>query len=281
MSSSSDRVLAPLQALSAQWREMAAEAEKQADHSNTEWMKERTLTMCADELEAAISATHVAVPRVAPNEETSGRPTHTLAEDLRFFANNIWGRENRTPWEDGLSKLLNKAADELDTVVARLRSQPIENKEDVDARMVTLGNTVDSLTASSLDATRCAVCGWQLVTLGKQGCWRGNCSQRPLPSRFYDPERVKAEYGEHAPTERDPYIPPGLTAKEQHLMDVYAELGVRWGDNIFAVIESLKSASPLQGPTPQDAHEEEDLSRGVDWGYPIVSSPPRRPEGDE
>lgn len=40
---------------------------------------------------------------------------------------------------------------------------------------------------------RCAICGWPLDPNGKF-CVRGNCSQRPLPDRFYDPKRVKAEY---------------------------------------------------------------------------------------
>lgn len=44
-----------------------------------------------------------------------------------------------------------------------------------------------------LDEIRCAVCGWPLDPNGKF-CVRGNCSQRPLPSRFYDPARAKAEY---------------------------------------------------------------------------------------
>lgn len=38
-------------------------------------------------------------------------------------------------------------------------------------------------------------------------CVRGNCSMRPIPGRFYDPPRVKVEYGEWAPKEADPYVP--------------------------------------------------------------------------
>ena len=65
------------------------------------------------------------------------------------------------------------------------------------------------------DINRCAVCGWQLDPYGEM-CRRGNCSHRPLPDRFYDPERVKAEYGHPAPVERDPYRPtaPALTRDE-------------------------------------------------------------------
>ena len=43
------------------------------------------------------------------------------------------------------------------------------------------------------DTNRCAVCGWPLQTSPLLGCVRGNCSQRPLPGWFYDPERALRE----------------------------------------------------------------------------------------
>lgn len=42
--------------------------------------------------------------------------------------------------------------------------------------------------------TWCAICGWPLQTSVYRGCVRGNCSQRPVPNRFYAPTRAKAEY---------------------------------------------------------------------------------------
>jgi hypothetical protein len=43
------------------------------------------------------------------------------------------------------------------------------------------------------DDSRCAVCGWPLTTDIKDGCVRGNCSQRPRPERLYAPERAAKE----------------------------------------------------------------------------------------
>ena len=47
------------------------------------------------------------------------------------------------------------------------------------------------------DEYRCALCGWTLAATAKEGCVRGNCSLRPLPDRFYDPARARAEYSPH------------------------------------------------------------------------------------
>src|SRR5438477_7402839 len=44
------------------------------------------------------------------------------------------------------------------------------------------------------DESRGAVCGWPLAASADQGCTRGNCSQRPLPDRFYAPARARLEY---------------------------------------------------------------------------------------
>ena len=44
--------------------------------------------------------------------------------------------------------------------------------------------------------SRCAVCGWPLESFPENGCVVGNCSMRPLPRRFYSPERAAREYGE-------------------------------------------------------------------------------------
>jgi hypothetical protein len=43
------------------------------------------------------------------------------------------------------------------------------------------------------DETRCAVCARPLDQ-GREGCVRGDCSVRPLPSRFYALPRVCLEY---------------------------------------------------------------------------------------
>lgn len=40
---------------------------------------------------------------------------------------------------------------------------------------------------------RCAWCGWTLANLLNNGCVRGNCSMRPLPTVLYDHERAFAE----------------------------------------------------------------------------------------
>ncbi len=54
------------------------------------------------------------------------------------------------------------------------------------------------------DLNRCAVCGWTLQPDRACGCVRGNCSQRPLPDRFYDPARAKEEY--HGALDHDPRV---------------------------------------------------------------------------
>jgi len=43
------------------------------------------------------------------------------------------------------------------------------------------------------DITRCAWCGWPLRERFEDGCVRGNCSQRPLPTRLYAPVRAERE----------------------------------------------------------------------------------------
>lgn len=40
------------------------------------------------------------------------------------------------------------------------------------------------------EAGRCAVCGWPLMATVDDGCIVGNCSMRPRPARFHDPERA-------------------------------------------------------------------------------------------
>ncbi len=45
------------------------------------------------------------------------------------------------------------------------------------------------------DTNRCGCCGWPLVEKGGAGCWRGNCSHRPMPplTEWYDPVRYHME----------------------------------------------------------------------------------------
>ncbi len=45
------------------------------------------------------------------------------------------------------------------------------------------------------DDNRCGVCAWPLVPEGEAGCWRGNCSQRPVPAlrNWYDAARYARE----------------------------------------------------------------------------------------
>lgn len=44
------------------------------------------------------------------------------------------------------------------------------------------------------DESRCAVCGWPLTADEAEGCVRGSCSMRPVPSSNYAPERANREY---------------------------------------------------------------------------------------
>jgi hypothetical protein len=44
------------------------------------------------------------------------------------------------------------------------------------------------------DETLCAVCARPLYERPEEGCVRGGCSLRPLPSRFYARPRVCLEY---------------------------------------------------------------------------------------
>jgi hypothetical protein len=53
---------------------------------------------------------------------------------------------------------------------------------------------------------RCAICGWPLAESVEKGCVMGNCSQRPWPARFYDPERADREYG-HEVSDRQLPLP--------------------------------------------------------------------------
>lgn len=46
------------------------------------------------------------------------------------------------------------------------------------------------------DVSRCACCGVPLAASVREGCVRGNCSQRPLPLNFYAPERHLREQAE-------------------------------------------------------------------------------------
>lgn len=46
------------------------------------------------------------------------------------------------------------------------------------------------------DESRCACCAWPLAATLEEGCVRGNCSQRPLPTKFYAPERHLREQTE-------------------------------------------------------------------------------------
>lgn len=59
-----------------------------------------------------------------------------------------------------------------------------------------------------LDPERCAICGWPL---SGTACERGNCSERPLPRRYYDAERARREY---APLELQPEDPPTVAESE-------------------------------------------------------------------
>lgn len=43
------------------------------------------------------------------------------------------------------------------------------------------------------DESRCACCAGPLAESVSEGCVRGNCSQRPLPTKFYAPDRVLRE----------------------------------------------------------------------------------------
>lgn len=56
-----------------------------------------------------------------------------------------------------------------------------------------------------MNDSRCAVCGWPLAKSIDEGCIVGNCSMRPMPKRYYDPERAAKEYhGQLPPNEPAP-----------------------------------------------------------------------------
>ena len=59
---------------------------------------------------------------------------------------------------------------------------------------------------------RCAVCGWPLAESREKGCMRGDCSMRPPPKQFYDPERAARE---------NPAYEPALAAMEPEQLKVY------------------------------------------------------------
>lgn len=61
----------------------------------------------------------------------------------------------------------------------------------------------------STDLNRCAVCGWPLAESRDKGCARGDCSQRPFPEHFYDPQRAKIEYTPYL--DNDPRTIPAQT----------------------------------------------------------------------
>lgn len=71
--------------------------------------------------------------------------------------------------------------------------------------------------AQEQDKSRCAICGWPLMSTVENGCVRGNCSMRPLPKRYYDAERARKEYGVNLPAEEPP------TAAEKELTALRAE----------------------------------------------------------
>lgn len=54
----------------------------------------------------------------------------------------------------------------------------------------------------------CAVCGWQLAESADKGCVRGNCSMRPVPEFWTDPDRALAEGYSLEAVERHRRPPP-------------------------------------------------------------------------
>lgn len=72
---------------------------------------------------------------------------------------------------------------------------------------------------------RCAICGWPLAESVEEGCVIGNCSQRPWPPRFYDPERADREYGHSVSDKQLPL--PAVQLENERLHEQVAALEAR------------------------------------------------------
>lgn len=111
---------------------------------------------------------------------------HTLRERLQALADE-YARQTVTP---------RYGPDATPTPYERgaLHSTRTHFLAGAEAALLTAPEVDDHRRLVEDDDTRCAVCGWTLAERPEQGCVRGNCSQRPLPDRFYAPTRARLEY---------------------------------------------------------------------------------------
>lgn len=82
-------------------------------------------------------------------------------------------------------------AEELARLVAGQPVQLTIQGETHPPVFVTVGRAPDEVR----DVNRCGACGWPLAKTTRDGCTRGNCSERPLPAEaaMYDAARYSKE----------------------------------------------------------------------------------------
>jgi hypothetical protein len=130
----------------------------------------------------------------------------SLAEKLHLYANTLTAAiatsppadtQKRQPTPKQVERLF-KAADmariELLYLVEQTDSRPGGSVDMAYQELRSALKDISPKAIPRLDENRCAVCAWPLKKDPKDGCVRGNCSQRPRPSRLYDPERAQLEH---------------------------------------------------------------------------------------
>lgn len=109
--------------------------------------------------------------------------------------------------------------------------------------------------AAALEAHRCAVCGWELAETPRRGCVRGNCSLRPLPERYYDPERARREYApwlDNDPRAASSASPP---PKESDDGSIASLERTTHRDSTSAASHRPLSPTPESGSRPRDGRQ--------------------------
>jgi len=101
------------------------------------------------------------------------------------------------------------------------------------------------------------ICGWPLAERSEDGCVRGNCSQRPLPPRFYDPERADREHGRSVSHHQQPLS--GIELENASLWNRIRELEAE-RDRQRAALSADRRAARAQ---------EEDVVRCATYDQPI------------
>jgi hypothetical protein len=120
------------------------------------------------------------------------------------------------------------------------------------------------------DSGRCAACGWLLCDRFEDGCVRGNCCMRPLPTAMYNEARYRREQGKPVPHSVPSASPPAPKGIDADLLTVMRKMraGVQRApkahsvtlatDTFLALMDAIDGASvphpahPLPaGTTPQ------------------------------